>query len=147
MSLPEFAEYFVTSFNPDTTRKDLFDNYQNYLADLNEILSYRFFQWIDGSFITTKRNPKDIDLVSFVDHQDYEKSKKILENRFSPQNVRETYKVDAYIAPRYPEDHRKYAIYHSDSLYWRNLFGKTRVNRAKRQFEKGIVQLNFEQNG
>lgn len=147
LSLPEFTEYFVNSFNPDTTRKELFDKYQNYLADLNEVLRHRFFQWIDGSFITTTRNPKDIDLVSFVDYRDYEKSKKIIENRFSPRNSRETYTVDAYIAPKYPEGHRKYVIYHSDSLYWRNLFGKTRVNRAKRQFEKGIVQLNFEQNG
>jgi len=32
-------------------------------------------------------------------------------------------------------------------LYWRNLFGKTKVNSAKKQFEKGIIQLNFTQNG
>jgi hypothetical protein len=147
LSLSEFAEHFVNSFEPDTTRRGLFENYQRYVAELGEFLEYGYFQWVDGSFITTKRNPRDIDFVNFVDYRDYEKSKSILENRFSPRTVRETYQVDAYIAPRYPKGHNKYVIYHSDSLYWRNLFGKTRVNRAKRQFEKGIVQLNFEQNG
>lgn len=144
LELSEFVEHFVSSFNPDTTRGELFKNYQGYLTDLNATLSYSFFQWIDGSFITTKRNPKDIDLVSFIDYRDYEKSTRILEAKFSARKARQSYQVDAYIVPIYPEDHKKHAIYHSDSLYWRNLFGKTRVNRAKRQFEKGIVQLNFD---
>ena len=147
LSLSEFAEHFVNSFEPNTTRRGLFENYQRYVSELSEFLKYGYFQWVDGSFITTKRNPKDIDFVSFIDHRDYDRSKRILENRFSSRTVRETYQVDAYIAPRYPKGHSKYVIYHSDSLYWRNLFGKTRVDRVKRQFEKGIVQLNFEQNG
>ena len=44
------------------------------------------------------------------------------------------------------ENHEKNIYTRSDLLYWRTLFGKTRVNRAKKQYEKGLIQLNFEIN-
>ena len=106
----------------------------------------RFYQWIDGSFVSNKQNPKDIDFITILDHQDYDNNK-LLEKDFASFAGRKRCKVDTYIVSNYPENHKKYVFSKSDLLYWRNLFGKTRVNRAKKQFEKGIIQLNFNRNG
>jgi hypothetical protein len=144
LEIPEFVSLFVDSFDPDSTRTNLYSNYKSYFSDLHQMLKYEFFQWIDGSFITTKRDPRDIDVVSFIDFKDYEEYTEIIDNRFSSKNARKIYGVDAYIVPKYPENHVRYAFFLSDFLYWRNFFGKTKVNRAKKQFDKAIVQINFD---
>ncbi len=71
-------------------------------------------------------------------------------NAFKEESIRqqlfafyEKYKVDAYIVANYPENHKNHIFTKSDLLYWRSLFGKTRVNRAKKQYGKGLIQLNF----
>lgn len=142
-----FKQLFVDAFDAGSTRVHLYSNYQHYLAELRKVLNYEFYQLIDGSFTTVKRDPNDIDIVSFIDYRDYEALNSLVMDRFSSAKARAVYQVDAYIVPHYPEIHPKYVIYHSDLLYWRNLFGKTRVLRNKKQYQKGIIQLNFVNNG
>lgn len=113
------------------------------MADLSLLISKSFYQWIDGRFVSQKREPKDIDLVTILDFEDYEQHKNTLEKDFASFSGRKKYQVDAYIVANYPESHGKHIFTRSDLLYWKSLFGKTKVNRAKRQFEKGIIQLNF----
>ncbi len=143
ISLIEFEATFVNQFISQSTRKDLFHNYRNYLNGIQDLLKNDFFQWIDGSFITQKVNPKDIDFISFIHFEDYKESKEVIEKKFSPQKARELYEVDAYIVPIFPETHPMYFCFQSDKAYWENLFGRTRINRAKKRFEKGIIQINF----
>ena len=106
-----------------------------------------FYQWTDGSYISTKSKPKDIDILTIVDYRDYEENKAILEQNFASLSGRQKYNVDAYIIVNYPQNHKKHFITQSDLAYWSNLFGKTRVNRAKKQYKKGFIQLNFRKNG
>ena len=57
-----------------------------------------FFQWVDGSFIgRSKENPRDIDLVSFVEYNKYRKYYKDFEA------LKKLYpKIDSYSVPVYP---------------------------------------------
>lgn len=122
----------------------LYHNFLNYFDQISSLLEYDFSIWIDGSFISKKENPNDIDLVTIIDFRDYDFNKSIFETRFQPANVRKEFGVDGYIIRKYPKKHPKHFFTHSDSLYWKSLFGKTKVNRAKKQFPKGIIQLNFD---
>ena len=147
ISMEKFQETFVQAFEEEAIRQELFENYLNYMEAFSHLIKRNFYQWIDGSYVSNKKKPNDIDLVTILDYRDYEKNKKILEKEFASFAGRKNYKVDAYILPNYPVDHKKHIFTQSDLLYWRNLFGKTRVNRAKKQYEKGIIQLNFNTNG
>jgi len=147
ISMETFQKTFVNPFDEESLRQELFDNYNHYMKDFSALITYDFFQLIDGSYVTNKKKPKDIDLITVLDYRDYEKNKVILEKEFASIAGRKKYKVDAYVVANYPKSHKKHIFTKSDLLYWRNLFGKTRVNRAKKQYEKGIIQLNFKKNG
>lgn len=60
--------YFVTAFPKSKTRKRLFENYLSYIYRFQDEVFPIFEQWIDGSFVTQKENPKDIDIVTFLDY-------------------------------------------------------------------------------
>ncbi len=143
ISFEDFQEVFVNSFDKDSRRHLLLEKYLNYLQDFSQILNGNFYQWIDGSFVTTKYNPRDIDLVSIIHFEDFEMNSKKISDKFVSLNARKLYVVDAYVVADYPESHPKYSFTHTDLLYWKDLFSQTKVNRAKRQYPKGFVQINF----
>ena len=60
----DFKEVFVDSFDQTSTRHRIFENYLKFLQDFSREVSENFIQWIDGSFVTRKVNPRDIDFVS-----------------------------------------------------------------------------------
>lgn len=147
VSMEVFQDTFVNAFDEESARQELFEYYNQYMKDLSGLITRDFFQWIDGSYISNKVKPNDIDLITVIDYRDYEENQDILEREFASFAGRKKYQVDGYILANYPENHKKHIFTKSDLLYGRNLFGKTRVNRAKKQFEKGIIQLNFKKNG
>ena len=147
VGLDEFQEYFVKSFESDSSRHEIFEKYLVYLQDLQKIIEGDFFQWIDGSFVSTKFAPRDIDLLTVIHYKDYEKNVKEIENRFASFNARKIYQVDAYVMADYPDSHSKHVFTQTDLLYWKNLFGQTRVSRSKKQFPKGFIQINFLKDG
>lgn len=51
----EFELQFVAAFDQDSTRLAIYENYEKYLLDIRTLLEHNFFQWIDGSFVTTKK--------------------------------------------------------------------------------------------
>ena len=134
---------FVDSFEENSIRHELWQNYNSYMDELSKVINHDFSQWIDGSFISKKQKPKDIDFITILDYRDYESSRTYLEKEFASFAGRKNFKVDAYIVSSYPKSHKKHIFTRSDLLYWRNLFGKTKVNRARKQYEKGFIQLNF----
>lgn len=143
MTLEEFKNIFLHAFDTSTNRYEIFASYEKFLTDLQNIITVSFTQWIDGSFISNRANPKDIDLITIVNFEIYEQNNRIFDTRFTSANARATYPyVDAYIVADYPPDHPKHIFTTSDLAYWRNFFGKTRVNRNRKQFPKGIIQIH-----
>lgn len=143
ISIADFETHFVDDFEDSNTRFVLFEALQHYIKQWQTLISTDFEMWIDGTFITTKTNPKDIDILTFVDYQDYHRCKDLLGNQFLSETTKKV-GIDAYVLKTYPIDHPSYPIYRSDYLYWLNHFGRTRLNRQKKQFKKGIIQLNFK---
>ena len=102
-----------------------------------------FRQWVNGSFVTKKFNPRDIDIVTFIPFEVYGKLKKEIEAKFTMKEAEKHYGVDAYTIRVYPADHKYYSATESDMAYWRQQFSKTKFNRAKKHYPKGFIELNF----
>jgi len=67
-------------------------------------------QWINGSFVTNTKNPKDIDLVTFIDVElrlEFEVELKKIEAK----GANDVYGVDAYILTVFPESHSNYFFF------------------------------------
>lgn len=136
-------ENFQHSFCTSEFRVSIFEHFQVFLNRLTELLAVSFEIWIDGSFISKKSKPADIDVVVFIDNQTFiirQEPIRLLFKEFDKQSPR---LVDAYPVIVYPENHPNFNAYRSDNLYWLELFGKTRPNRADKQFQKGIIKIKI----
>ena len=136
ISLNNFHGHFVQNFANTSSRSGIFENYQRYLEDFKREITSEFYQFINGSFVSKKQNPNDLDLVTFIDYRVYEQKESQLEP-FKGFLVYEG--IDAYIEKIYPPNHRFYTRFHADFLYWNDLF--TRNRRGQR---KGFIKIIFE---
>lgn len=141
-SISEFEETFVKSvYTPG--RRQLFINYINYSSELKDQCGgIGITQWIDGSFVTKKQEPHDIDLVTFIDFSIAEMFEDTL-SEFKYPRSEIMFGVDAYLVKTYPPGHRLYKVYLSDRAYWINHFGKTKRNRVGNKSSKGFLEIKF----
>ncbi|WP_064197950.1 MULTISPECIES: DUF6932 family protein [Emticicia] len=135
--LQSLKAIFVDNIEISKTRKPLFDNYLEYLAIIKDVIPNNFHQWIDGSFITQKQNPNDIDIVTFINYQDFERNIKTFDS-LRKWRYDKTKGVDGYFVPIFPENHRKNAIFKMEQQEWKFQFGNDRNGN-----KKGIIELNF----
>jgi hypothetical protein len=141
INLDTFTETFA--FNEE--RKLLFDNYVKYNSYLIDILGkLDFYQWIDGSYITRKTDPKDIDTVSFVDFEVYEKV--VTSDKLKNEIIRAKFNLDTCFVAIYPKKHPKYFSFEADSAYWYDWFNKTNPKHDRRRikYPKSFIQINHK---
>jgi hypothetical protein len=60
---------FVKPFNSSTSRKTVMGEFSNWVNKFKE-LGLKAEIWINGSFLTEKINPKDIDVVVFINSKE-----------------------------------------------------------------------------
>ncbi len=115
----------------------MFENYLRYLEAIKDTIPNNFYQWIDGSFVTQKQNPNDIDIVTFINYQDFERNIKAFDVlrkwRFDSKKG-----IDGYFVPIFPESHRKNTIFKMEQKEWEFQFSRDRDGN-----NKGIIQINF----
>ena len=134
ITLKDFEKTFATNEN----RQSFLVDYNAFIEHLNSLGINNFYQWIDGSFVTKKISPRDIDVVSFIETKEFKKNEKellLLPKMF--QNI------DCYFVEVFLKDDKKHFITQTDKLYWFHLFQGTRKPRIK----KGFVQINFGNHG
>ncbi len=140
---PGFFEYkldkiqtiFVDEFIESQTRKRNFEGFNHWLAELLNICIPNEI-WIDGSFVTNKINPNDIDIVAFVDYQDYLNNKESLNSlrRIGRENF-----CDTYIAVSPNEIIPGNFELINNRNYWRGQFGFDREDNPK-----GMIKMSKE---
>ena len=131
-------KYFEETFATNENRQSLLVDYNAFIEHLNSLGINNFYQWIDGSFVTKKIFPRDIDVVSFIETKEFKKNEKellLLPKMF--QNI------DCYFVEVFLKDDKKHFITQTDTSYWFHLFQGTRKPRVK----KGFVQINFGNHG
>lgn len=143
----QLQEWFVESFDANSTRFEIFEEYKRFLTDFRQMVSLKFDHWINGSFVSNKLNPRYIDFVTIIDYQTFRQHEAVIERQFTLWGAMRNYKnLDAYTVKVFPEGHREHVLTRSDMLYWQNWFGQSKLNRAKRSFPKGYVEIHFDEN-
>ena len=138
LDMEDLEHYFVDAFPKSKSRKRLFDNLIRYIYRFSDEVFPFFKMWIDGSFITNKTNPKDVDFAVFIDHKVYELRGDNLMDSFWSFSL-EAQNLDAFIITEYPNKHSNYADFQQVKQYYYDLFSEDRLG-----FPKGIVQINFQ---
>ena len=140
--LKDLKRHFVDEIESDS-RLDNYKKYLRYSNNLKTLLGNRKLkQWLNGSFVTKKRNPKDIDLVTFIDNNTIELFGDRL-NTFRGVEGWEVYKVDAYIIPVHSPQSKLVNFTELDTTEWLYLFGHTKLNRKGQVFGKGFLEIFY----
>ncbi len=140
-SVDELKDCFVDNIT-SKTRLEIFNKYIEYSNSLKVLLGVsNMKQWINGSFVTKITNPRDIDLVTFVDHQIVKKlGKKLI--IFNKEAI-EDEMLDTYFVEVYPKGHSKEAFYSSDMAYWIDRFDTTRRDKKGIKNNKGFLEIIY----
>ena len=119
----------------NAARTSIFAQFKSLLRAVFDVANGKIpFIWIDGSYATLKPKPGDMDIVIFMDFQEYEKNV-----GFYKQVKKENKGViDCHFVSVFPEKHPSRSWYESDRIEFLHLF---LTDRKKRQ--KGILQINF----
>lgn len=133
----ELYDTFVRSFAASQTRERLFQQWINYNRMLRQEIGEGFTQWVDGSFVTQKLNPKDIDIVSFIPSYLFRKFEKRLDYYWTDNWEREG--IDAYLVQAYPDTGPEFESTVSLRHEWLDRYTKTKGD----SWSKGFLSLEI----
>lgn len=136
--MEEVAYNFVKRM-PPSTRAVLFDDFQNLRHRIREQCGNGLLEvWLNGSFISTKGEPADIDAVFHIKDTTLQDHGSFLLNELQKSRGQA---VDGYILRVYPDDHKRHFRTTSDRAYWEHLFSRTKPTRTRRGFAKGFIKI------
>lgn len=139
-SVDNFQKQFIDDFELSTTRKDIYSKFKYWVHLLVKTLPPKYM-WLDGSFLTTKINPNDIDLVVFYDPKDITPSiSESLEHIIN--GISRSLKCDAYICYCFKDWPISETCKINPEIitrrtYWMGQFGFDRNEQPK-----GIIELD-----
>ena len=108
-------------------REKLWDNLLRYNGLLSEFLNAPYYQWINGSFVSRKPFPADIDLVTWLPFSHIANTRLGIKGNeanfmFGYDTVKagawQTLKLDGFLEPVYPESHARYPYFQKRSNHW-----------------------------
>ena len=143
-TLHEFREAFVENFPDSETREALYDGYLRFSQKCIDDLFVKK-HWIDGSYVTKKDNPEDIDIAMTVDAseviQHVRNGKSFDHGQVGYIDyLKKEYGCHVFAIMNYPEnDSRHNSITKKDEKYWREKWGHTKDQKRK---EKGFIQFD-----
>jgi hypothetical protein len=149
LNVMQFKELFVDKWHRDTsTRLNIFDVFEKYVEDFQTMITPDFNMWVNGSFVTQKGNPRDIDFVSFIDYTIYFKEVKLIDNQFGKYGTENHYGLllDGYVSPIYPQEHEDFFTTQANEAYWRTQFSYTKPDRHLKKYSKGFIKIKFTDN-
>jgi hypothetical protein len=142
MSPAEIEAAFVTSFPFSSTRKPILAGYLKHAAEVQAIVG-SFQEFLDGSFVTNKNDPGDVDLVVLIDGDLVDNlpsaDKDKLRLLISGPITKASHFCDAYFCPVYPSHHHAFASARTTRKYWMGEFGFDRQDAPK-----GIVLVDVK---
>lgn len=125
--IPLDLETFERTFVLGAERERLFQALLNLVLDLKNLGAGAFHVWADGSFVTKKRVPRDIDVVVFVRFDCFEVVARHLER------LEKVYEgdLDIFLVPDYPDNHPGYADTFLRKESWKRGLGTTGIEGPK----------------
>jgi hypothetical protein len=137
-----FHSYFVEEIN-NTQRKVIGKKLGEFLFEILQIINIPFEVWIDGSFVTQKTEPNDVDVLIHLPNDIFSKYKSTISPLIEQSKYATNGLIDAYITIQYSKNHPYYPLYEADIMEWKHIYGKTRATLSGARFPKGIITLKF----
>jgi hypothetical protein len=129
----ELDNHFLSAFGASTTRSALIDGFRRYIKALKKY-AVRFEIWLDGSFVTSKEDPNDIDLVVFAAASELNAlpldAQHRLRGLFDRPSCRKAFGCDVLFSVAENENMRS---------YWRGWYGYDRNEQPK-----GIARITLD---
>jgi hypothetical protein len=128
-TVDEVHAAFVEPFAGSTSRASIFAGWTLHRESLRNLIPGRA-QWIDGSFVTGKVDPGDIDVVTLFDAAEFDvlpEWKRMLAHSLlvGPDN-KKFWGVDSYPIPVVAPTDPRYATYAEAQEYWHDLWSQVR---------------------
>ena len=139
----DFEQQFVQNMKASETRQRLWHNFNDFIYDFQAQIIPTFKIWIDGSFVSNKLNPRDIDAVFILDYKICERQQSILDNMWFTKARKFQLGLDFYYSIDYPETHKRHFVSHLNHLYWLDVYGHTRQDNTGKNHRKGFIELKF----
>ncbi len=125
ISKDALIEHFVLPFSSKDKRSELIERF-NVLLEQVESIGISFEIWVNGSFVTDKEEPNDIDVAFFFNPLDANAlavdKQNVLRELANNSLSKFRYNCDVYFLPNNDVGLRS---------YWRGWFGFTRTETAK----------------
>ncbi|MFD2569499.1 DUF6932 family protein [Spirosoma soli] len=145
LSIAEFEEHFVQVFPDSGTRQTIFASYRRFIEEFTKQVCAECTHWIDGSFVTDKLNPNDLDVVVLIPDACYDVHQSLIESNFRLGGAKQLFPgLDVYTVRCYEAESSKHYITEYDLAYWYDWFTQTRPNRFGKRYKKGFVEVVYK---
>lgn len=147
-----FEAAFVSPFLNSNIRASHSYGFKS-LRTLARPISPPVTQWVGGSFVTTKEEPKDLDVLSFVDidalnarsKDEIDRINELLDGR---EVTKTRFGCHTFLQPSCPQGHPYYRFFERERIYWRKWFGKSKDTMSADGHKvpgvpKGFVQITL----
>ncbi len=133
MTIADLRKLCVDSFPSSTTRVYIVTGLEFVVGKLiSSKLSVDI--WVNGSFLTSKINPEDSDIVLRIQVDVYngwtEEQRSVID-WMANDDLKTPYHCHSFVFYEYPESHPLWAIGEYDRAYWTRQFGFSRGNNYK----------------
>lgn len=87
--------------------------------------------WVDGSFLTKKIEPDDVDVVVVIQHGPQTPAQNAILERVATKKFVSPQQCDSYVNVEYPKAHPNHSIGEFMRAYWMKQFGFSRGQDIK----------------
>ena len=119
----------VGAFPGSARREDLYNHWLLHRAALAHLVPIAH-QWINGSFVTGKEDPNDVDVVSFFDGPANDALPQhlqmLVDTLLRGPYTKEAWRIDSYGVAVYPQGHPQHRPYLAARGYWDWWWGRVR---------------------
>lgn len=131
---------FVAPFPTSANRQKLYEQWLLHREAIATLVPVQR-QWLNGSYVTAKVDPGDVDVVTFVDGAVLEALDPaplaLLESLVSGHDTRDLWGIDSFLVATYAEDHPAYATSRRTEGAWR----RTWTNVKGTDLTKGFLEV------
>lgn len=139
----ELRELFVENTGDRATRDRIYRRWHRHRASLASMVTVTH-QWIDGSYVTDKAKPGDIDVVNFVTAESYDglapSLRDIVDSLTAGPDTRNQWGVDSYVVFTYPDGHPLETANGTQIDYWHTFWSSV---RGRDDIDKGFVEVTL----
>lgn len=143
-TVEEVETSLVDAIGASSSRRLIFDWWRMHRASLRHLMPYGP-QWVDGSFVTTKVDPGDVDLMTILDGPAFDalaiEVRWLVKSLVSGQYTRAFWRCDSYPVFRYPSGHPLHDAGEAALAYWADWWGHTRDTDPGGKQPKGYLEV------